>query len=182
MTYLIFHSLSPDLTWRDIQHLCVQTARKVNLKDPDWDKTATGRLYNYKYGYGILDAYAFVTAAKSWKLVKPQAWIHTKTAILNGAKFKSLGHRKYEYEGGEPIGSDGVEHNMTITKEMMRENNLESLEHIDVRVWINHSRRGDVKIEIISPNGIKSALADPRLYDDDTTGFPGWRLMTIKHW
>ncbi|EEB95885.1 hypothetical protein MPER_05077, partial [Moniliophthora perniciosa FA553] len=37
----------PDLTWRDVQHLCVQTARMINPDDPDWEPTAEGRLYSY---------------------------------------------------------------------------------------------------------------------------------------
>ncbi|KAH9479765.1 Protease KEX1 [Psilocybe cubensis] len=172
----------PDLTWRDIQHLCVETARKVNPEDPDWEKTASGRLYSYKYGYGALDAYAYVKAAQSWKLVKPQAWIHTKTVVVNNGTLTSLGHKKYSYEGGEAIGMGVYEQKMTITQEMMKENNLETLEHVDVRVWIEHSRRGDVKVEIVSPNGITSVLAGTRAYDDADTGFPGWRFMTIKHW
>jgi kexin len=93
-----------------------------------------------------------------------------------------LGHKKYKYQGGDPIGPDGIEKMMTITKEMIVKNNLESLEHIDVRVWISHTKRGDVEVEIESPNGIKSILASTREYDEADTGFPGWRFMTLKHW
>ncbi len=71
---------------------------------------------------------------------------------------------------------------MTVTKEMLDSNNLESLEHIDIRVWISHSRRGDVEVELVSPNGITSVLARKRRLDDARTGFPGWRFMTVKHW
>lgn len=173
---------SPDLTWRDIQHLCVLTARQINPDDHDWEKTASGRPFSYKYGYGALDAYAFVTAAQSWKLVKPQAWIHTETTILNNGKLTSLGHHKYSYEGGKPIPKEGIEQKMEITKEMMEENNLEALEHVDVRVWIEHGRRGDVKVELVSPGGVKSVLAAGRQFDDAETGFPGWRFMSVKHW
>jgi len=90
--------------------------------------------------------------------------------------------KKHEYEGGEPIGPHGNKNAIEITKEMILANNLETLEHIDVRVWINHTRRGDVEVELISPNGIKSVLAQARKRDDSKTGFPGWRFMTIKHW
>ncbi|KAF9553658.1 hypothetical protein CPC08DRAFT_822168 [Agrocybe pediades] len=172
----------PDLTWRDIQHLCVETGRMVDPVDGGWEKTAAGRMYSYKFGYGALDAWAFVTAAQSWKLVKPQAWIRTETVVLNNGKLRSLGHKKYEYEGGISIGPNGVEQKMKVTKEMILENNLEKLEHIDVRIWVRHTKRGDVKVELVSPNGIKSLLAGGRQYDEATTGFPGWRLMTIKHW
>jgi len=148
----------------------------------EWEKTAAGRMYSYKFGYGALDAWAFVTAAQSWKLVKPQAWIHTETVVLNKGKLIPLGHRKYDYEGGIAIGAHGVEQKMKVTKEMMQENNLETLEHIDVRIWVRHTKRGDVMVELISPNGIKSLLAGGRRWDEATTGFPGWRFMTIKHW
>jgi kexin len=172
----------PDLTWRDIQYLCIATARKVNPNDPDWERTATGQLYSYKYGYGAMDAYAYVKAAQTWKLVKPQAWLHTTTIRINGGKMLELGHKKYKYEGGDPIGPGGVEGKMTITKEMMVEHNLETLEHINVRVWISHTKRGDVEVEIISPNGVRSVLASTREDDESKTGFPGWRFMTVKHW
>ena len=41
---------------------------------------------------------------------------------------------------------------------MRLDNNLQTLENIDIRVWINHPRRGDVMVEPVSPNGIKSIL------------------------
>ena len=173
---------SPDLTWRDIQHLCIKTARIVNPSDPDWEKMASGQLYSYKYGFGALDAWAYVKAAQDWALVKPQAWIHTKTVQFNNGKMFDLGHKKYKYEGGETIVPGGNKAKMTITKEMLAENNLEALEHVEVRVWISHTKRGDVQVELVSPNGIRSVLAGTREFDEADTGFPGWRFMTLKHW
>jgi len=175
-------SYRPDLTWRDIQHLCVKTARFINPNDPDWEKTAAGNMFSYKYGYGALDGYAFVKAAQDWKLVKPQAWLHTKTIQINDGKMDILAKKKYKYEGGLAIGRNGYENKMSITKEMMEEHNLEALEHIDVRVWIQHTKRGDVEVELVSPNGIISKLAGAREFDTANTGFPGWRFMTLKHW
>lgn len=169
---------SPDLTWRDVQYLCVETARIVNADDQDWEKTATGRLYSYKYGYGALDAYAFVKAAQSWSLVKPQTWLSTDTVRLNNGTMDSQGN----FTGGQFIGPEGIESTITITKEMVEGNNLENLEHINVKVWIEHTRRGDVEVEVRSPSGIKSVLAAKRQYDTATTGFPGWTFMSVKHW
>ena len=157
-------------------------ARHINPNDPDWEKTASGRLFSYKYGYGVIDGYAFVTAAKNWKLVKPQAWLHTKAVQFNGGKIEKVDKKTYKYTGGIDIGPSGVNHSIAITKEMLSEHNLEDLEHIDVRVWINHSKRGDVEVDIISPNGIRSKLASRRKHDESKKGFPGWRFMSLKHW
>ncbi|KAF7295502.1 PHOMO B domain-containing protein [Mycena indigotica] len=67
----------PDLTWRDIQHLCVENARQIGDGE-EWQLTAAGRNYSSNFGYGALDATAFVQAAQKWKLVKPQTRMHTK--------------------------------------------------------------------------------------------------------
>ncbi|KAF8077757.1 peptidase S8/S53 domain-containing protein [Lyophyllum atratum] len=168
----------PDLTWRDVQYLCVENARMINPEDPDWEPTAAGRLYSYKYGFGALDAAKYVAAAKSWKLVKPQAWFETPAIQLEGGTMTA----EEEYSGGQLIGEGGIKSTMSITKEMLLQNNFESLEHINVKVWINHTTRGDVEVEITSPKGITSVLAKQRIGDRAHSGFPGWMFMSVKHW
>ncbi|KAJ7721572.1 peptidase S8/S53 domain-containing protein [Mycena maculata] len=169
----------PDLTWRDIQHLCVLNARRINEDDPDWEATALpDRSYSYKYGFGVLDAYRYIQAAIDWQLVKPQVWFHTKTIQLEGGVMPEF----EEYSGGQFIGEGGVSSTMSITQEMVTENNLEKLEHINVKVWIQHGKRGDVEVELMSPTGIKSILAGKRTGDNANTGYPGWTFMSVKHW
>ncbi|KDQ61170.1 hypothetical protein JAAARDRAFT_124899 [Jaapia argillacea MUCL 33604] len=171
-------SVRPDLTWRDMQHLCVQTAKVVNPDDPDWENTAAGRPFSYKYGFGRLDGAAYVTAAQSWELVKPQARMRLPSIQINNGTMDADGNMT----GGTPIPSGGLQSTFTVTPEMMQENNLETLEHITIRVWITHTRRGDVEVELVSPHGIKSVLAAKRRFDAANTGYPGWRFMSVKHW
>lgn len=116
--------------------------------------------------------------AQEWELVKPQAWIHLPAIQLSeGAMNANL-----EMSGGEPIGPGGVSSKISVTADTLKEHNFETLEHVTVRVWIEHSKRGDVSVELVSPNGIKSMLAAPRSGDTADTGFPGWRFMSVKHW
>lgn len=161
-----------------MQHLCVQTAQKINPDDPDWETTATGHHYSYKYGYGALNGVEYVNAALNWKSVKPQGWIEMPTMqIANGTM--DIFHN---FEGGEHITRDGVTSKVSVTQDLMNQNNLEKLEHITVKVWIEHTRRGDVEVELVSPNGIKSILAGKRHSDTATSGYPGWQFSTVKHW
>ncbi|KAF9535248.1 peptidase S8/S53 domain-containing protein [Crepidotus variabilis] len=168
----------PDLTWRDIQHLCVQTATEINPEDLDWEPIANGKKYSYKYGFGVLDGFKYVTAAKTWTLVKPQAWFATKTVQLNDGKFGT----DEKYVGGEFIPPAGIESKMEITKDELERNNLETLEHINVKVWIQHASRGEVEVEILSPGGVKSVLGGARPSDKNGDGYPGWTFMSVKHW
>lgn len=158
----------PDLTWRDIQHITVHSAQMINPEDPDWQKTQAGRHYNHKFGYGVIDAYQFVEEAKRHKLVKPQAWLTSENQTVPAEETF--------------IGDGGVKRTFTVTEKMLKDANVESLEHVTVRVWIHHERRGDVNVELTSPHGTKSVLARPRRHDDATTGFPGWGFMSLKHW
>lgn len=181
----------PDLTWRDIQHLCVQTARRVNPQDRDWQHTATGRYYSYKFGYGAIDASLYVQRALDWKVINPQTWIKTETVQLDGGKMDE----DFSFEGGRVIGKEGVKSQITITDSTVEKANLDmsfrrngeaegttGLEHITIKVWIEHTRRGDVEVVLISPNGIRSVLAGKRERDDDSHGFRAWTFMTVKHW
>lgn len=87
-----------------------------------------------------------------------------------------------KYSGGQFIVPGGVTNSMAITSQMLQDNNFEKLEHINVKVWISHSRRGDVEVEVVSPNGIKSVLGGKRSQDKATSGYPGWTFMSVKHW
>lgn len=116
--------------------------------------------------------------AQKWEIVKPQAWMHLPAVQLSGGTMNT----KLEMSGGEPIGPGGVSSQITVTENTLKEHNFETLEHVTVRVWIEHSKRGDVSVELVSPNGVKSMLAAPRQGDTADTGFPGWRFMSVKHW
>lgn len=161
--------IRPELTWRDMQHIAVHSAQMINPDDKDWQKTQAGRHYNHKYGYGVIDAWQFIEETKRHKLVKPQAWLPSGNITI--PTDRTL------------IGEDtGVKSTFDITEDVLEQNNLETVEHVTVRVWITHERRGDIEVELLSPHGTKSVLARPRRFDDATTGFPGWGFMTLKHW
>ena len=60
---------NPKLTWRDVHHLVVRTARQANLKANDWVTNAVGRNISHSFGYGLMDALAMVNLAKVWRRV-----------------------------------------------------------------------------------------------------------------
>lgn len=127
--------------------------------------TASGRYFNHKYGYGKLDAWAIVEAAKKHVLVKPQAW--WESAVV---------------KSGQRVSTEGTTSTISVTPQDLLDHNLEKLEHVTIMVNIDHQRRGHVEVELDSPRGMKSILARQRMLDDATTGFNNWVFMTVKHW
>jgi kexin len=157
----------PDLSWRDMQYLAMDTAVPINLDSGDWQDTTIGKKFSHTYGYGKLDSYAIVEAAKTWKKVKPQAWYYSPWIHVNQ---------------GIPQGDHGVAVGFEVTEEMLKEANLERLEHVTVTMNIEHGRRGDLSVDLISPNNIVSHLSVTRKFDDSTSGYDDWTFMSVAHW
>ncbi|XP_044233888.1 proprotein convertase subtilisin/kexin type 4 isoform X4 [Ursus arctos] len=131
---------NPFLTWRDMQHLVVRASRPAQLQAEDWRTNGVGRQVSHHYGYGLLDARLLVDMARTWLPTQPQQRcavriVHTPTPIL-------------------PL--------MQVRKNVSacagRANYIRSLEHVQVRLSLSYSRRGDLEISLTSPMGTRSTL------------------------
>lgn len=49
-----------NLTWRDVQHLIVETAKPRYLNALDWKTNGVGRRVSHAFGFGMMDAAQFV--------------------------------------------------------------------------------------------------------------------------
>ena len=63
-----------------------------------------------------------------------------------------------------------MKHVLVITQNDVRfnlnkEKNVRFLEHVKVKVTIEHPRRGDLEIKLKSPMGTESTLLERRMYD-----------------
>ncbi|KAK1020525.1 pheromone processing endoprotease, partial [Friedmanniomyces endolithicus] len=65
---------------------------------------------------------------------------------------------------------------------MLRKANLERLEHVTVTMNIQHTRRGDLSVELRSPSGMVSHIATHRRNDDASAGYVDWTFMSVAHW
>ena len=62
-------AVSPNLTWRDVQHILVLTSRKEHLRSPSWITNGAGHQFSHRFGFGVLDASAIVNRALNWVAV-----------------------------------------------------------------------------------------------------------------
>ncbi|KAJ3076386.1 pheromone processing endoprotease [Podochytrium sp. JEL0797] len=168
--YALVHSIRPDLSWRDFQHITVRSAVPISTDDKSWFKTAAGRLYSHEFGYGKLDAYRILKVAKEWRTVAPQTSYESPLLLPEG-------------DGVIPQGAgQDVRVAFEVTEGALKENKFGALEHVTVKVNIQHAKRGDVNVDLVSPAGIVSNLAVSRRGDGDTTGFKNWTFMSVAHW
>ncbi|CAI4219363.1 unnamed protein product [Parascedosporium putredinis] len=157
----------PELTWRDTQYILMNTAVRIDDEGADWRPTSVGRQFSHTFGYGKIDTYGAVELAKTWSKVKPQAWFFSPWIQVNKAI---------------PQGEDGLSGSFEITAEMLKEANLERVEHVTVTMNVNHTRRGDLSVDLISPDNVISHIATTRKLDTANTGYIDWTFMSVAHW
>ena len=160
-------SVRPDLSWRDVQYLVIEAAVPIHLDDGEWQDTKIGKKFSHIFGYGKMDTWKFIDAAKAWKSVKPQAWFHSP--------WLSVQH-------DIPQGDQGLASSFDVTAAMLETANLERLEHVTVTMNIKHMRRGDLSVELQSPEGVISHIATTRRNDAAQAGYHDWTFMSVVHW
>ncbi|CBY09403.1 unnamed protein product [Oikopleura dioica] len=153
------------LNWRDMQHLVVRASSSSGFvarqKTTEFETNGAGFAVSHVFGFGLLDAYALVTIAKSWRTVPPQ-----KICAI-----QIIRPRK------ETRHYINVRRNSCIAS-----NNVRFLEHTILELTIEHSRRGDLEIKLRSPKGTLSTLLERRSFDRSAKGFQKWKFMSVHFW
>ncbi|KAG9551115.1 hypothetical protein KCU97_g19753, partial [Aureobasidium melanogenum] len=69
-----------------------------------------------------------------------------------------------------------------VTEQMLKDANLQRIEHVTVTMNVEHTRRGDLSVELRSPSGIVSYIATNRRRDEANSGYNDWTFMSVAHW
>jgi subtilisin-like proprotein convertase family protein len=154
---------NPNLTWRDVQHIIVETAEKNDPEDADWVQNGAGYDVNHKYGFGAIDATAAVNAATDWETV---------------AEEKSVSSEAIEVDSVVPgNNTEGVSSTFTIEENI----NIEKVEiDFDYDINFDYANDGrDLEVVLTSPDGTESVLAEQH---GSTTVYEDWTFTSARHW
>jgi subtilisin-like proprotein convertase family protein len=148
-----------NITWRDLQHILVNSARKNDPNDSSWEINDAGHDVSHKYGFGAIDAGLAVSLAENWTNVDNE---------IN----QTFG--PYNPSFDIPTSSNAwSEFDVQVNEDI-------SLESIDIIVDIDHPDRGDLDIVLESPNGTQSWLAEE--HNDGGNDYSNWLFNTVHHW
>ena len=140
---------NPALTWRDVQHVLVNSASMVDSSSAGWFTNGAGHTFNHDYGFGRIDADAAVTLAKSWSNV--------------GAEV-SYGSSESVSVDIPDFGGGSVERTLSIPQDI-------TIETVRIPFISDHPWRGDLEITLTSPAGTTAVLASQRDEDDGEYDF-----------
>lgn len=150
---------NPNLTWRDVQHILVETARQNDVGDSDWSVNGAGHLVNHKYGFGAIDAAAAVDAAIAWTSVEPEVDLSSGVVEVDTV-----------IPDANPVGLAST---VTITQDI-------DIEWVEVVFDADHSYRGDLSVVLTSPDGTESILAEA--HNDPNDDYDSWTFTSARHW
>lgn len=165
--FALLMSAYPNLSQRDIRHLLATTATRVDTNSDDvrlsyqtaqgqtrtvtglegWQQNAADRWYSPTYGFGLIDVNAALEAAKTYQPLPEQVFTDWAWSYHN-----------QNGDTGLPIADAGV----ATTADSVRVTDDLTIEAVQVRSSIDHSRMSDLLIELESPSGTRSVLMSPR--------------------
>ncbi len=150
---------NPNLGWRDVQEILIQSAAKIKPSDSDWITNSAGYHFNHKFGAGLVDASAAVAAAAIWTNLATAT-----TAVSTQSNTTSIPDNN----------ATGITRTFDLGSSNLR------VEHVTVRVNINHTSRGNLAITLTSPSGVQSRLTE--LHTDSGNNYSDWTFMTVRNW
>ncbi|KAM3613976.1 uncharacterized protein V6R79_007817 [Siganus canaliculatus] len=159
--------VNPELTWRDVQHLIAKTAKIPDPNEPGWNINAAGYHVHHRYGFGLLDAGLMVQQAVHFDTVAQQRKCVKEVVLRPGRVLSPGGVVKVNIQSEACHGGT---------------DEINTLEHVQVRVGISSVCRGDLSISLQSAAGTVSLLLDTRPNDASTAGLKNWTLMTVHCW
>ena len=138
-----------NLSWRDVQHILVNSSDVVDSNNSGWFTNGAGHQFNHDYGYGRINAEAAVALSKSWDYVSDEV-SHTSN-INPGISIPDA--------GGGPIISQ-----INFTQDI-------TIETVEIPIESDHNRAGNLTITLTSPEGTTAILSEGGRRDGSTLDF-----------
>ncbi|MDJ1173314.1 XDD3 family exosortase-dependent surface protein, partial [Roseofilum capinflatum] len=161
---------NPNLTWRDVQHILVETADKNDEQGGNWETNLANHDVSYKYGFGVVNTEQAVAKAKDWELVDLE---------------DKVGHKE-EKRVGKPI----PEGNQPLTVSLDVQESI-NVEWVEVMVNIDHDDIDNLKIELVHRQDGKESSSELLIGGENADqSFPGdyiedldqWVFTSPRHW
>ena len=150
---------NPNLAYRDIQHILVQTCRKNDASDSSWSGNGAGHIVSHKYGFGVVDASAAVNLALNWNNVDEEISFLSGNIDMNNLNI--------------PDNSNAVTDTVSVSESI-------KVEHVEVIVDISHDYRGDLEIILTSPQGTQNILSEK--HADSGNNWNNWMFTSVHNW
>uniref|UniRef100_A0A4W3IAI2 Proprotein convertase subtilisin/kexin type 7 n=1 Tax=Callorhinchus milii TaxID=7868 RepID=A0A4W3IAI2_CALMI len=115
-----------------------------------WQINGAGLSHSHKHGFGLLNAWRLVNAAKIWESV-PYLTSYSSPVQKEGKDI--------------PLHPKVLEVVWNVTAEDLNLSGMKTLEHVAVTLTITHPARGKLEIKLFCPSGMSSLIGAKRVVD-----------------
>lgn len=165
---------NPNLGWRDVRQIIAKSARQTDAAGGGWVANSANIQVSHKYGFGVIDADAAVTMARTWTPLDPEVTPFTQTMPV-----------------GQQIG-DGSGDNGTVgfgpavaSSIPVTGSGIGKIDFVEVTFTSDHPYAGDLEIVLTRTDGIDSRLAETHYCPPESPCGPGyangWRFGDMRH-
>jgi subtilisin-like proprotein convertase family protein len=151
---------NPNLGWRDVQEILVRTATQTDPTNNEWRTNKAGFKFNPNFGAGRVNAGAAVTLATNWANLAALVTTASEQASLSVAIPDN--------------DNNGITRSFDLSASNLR------VEQAVVTVDITHANRGDLVINLVSPAGTISPLAE--LHGDTNANYTAMTFRSTFNW
>ena len=152
------------LNWRDVKEIYIRSATKNDSGDSDWARNGAGFWFNHKYGAGLINASDAVRLARNWSNLGTMTSVSVALSSLPATFRDNNSSGLVKYFDTRSLSGLRVEH-ATVTTD------------------ISHPSRGELEIQLTSPSGTTSRLAEKHTsYAADPADYPDWTFSTVHNW
>lgn len=150
---------NPALTWRDVQAVLIESARKNDGGNSNWLVNGAGYDVNINYGFGAVDADAATQLAATWT---------------------NLPAEQSSTSGVQTVNTTIPDNNTTgLTRTFTIPDDI-TIEAVELKMNVAHNYIGDLVISLVSPSGTNSILAKER--NDSQNDYNNYILTTMRCW
>lgn len=155
---------NPSLKWRDVKEIYIRSATRNDSSDSDWARNGAGFWFNHKYGAGLINASEAVRLAKNWPNLGSMTQVSVPLSSLPATIRDNNAGGLVKYFDTRSFSGLRVEH-ATVTTD------------------ISHPSRGELQIQLTSPAGTTSRLAEKHTsYAPDPADYTNWTFSTVHNW
>ena len=151
---------NPNLGWRDVQEVLIRSATQTDPTNNEWRTNKAGFKFNPNFGAGRVNAGAAVALATNWSNLATMVTTTSEQASLSVAIPDN--------------DSNGVIRSFDLSTSNLR------VEQAVVTVDITHTKRGDLVINLVSPAGTISPLAE--LHNDTGANYTAMTFRSTFNW
>jgi Ca2+-binding RTX toxin-like protein/subtilisin-like proprotein convertase family protein len=163
---------NPLLGYRDVQDILALSSQKLDPTSSGWVTNGAtnwnggGNIVSHDYGFGLVDAHAAVRLAETWT---------EQSTAANEQVISATGD-----VGANTALSQSSPNQYTVT--VAGNNEHFSIDWVELDVTLKDAHNGDLKIDLISPDGTDSVLLDHPTGGTNASSDLNFTFSTVHNW